>query len=133
MSYNRLLKTESDYTEALKRVDELFDSEPGTPEAEELELLVALVELYEREHFPIDAPDPVAAIQFRMEQEGLSNEDMIKYLGSKSRVSEVFSRKRGLSISMIRKLVAGLNIPAEALLGVSVPRIAVRDRRSLIA
>lgn len=120
MSYNRLLKTESDYTEALKRVDELFDSEPGTPEAEELELLVALVELYEREHFPIDAPDPVAAIQFRMEQEGLSNEDMIKYLGSKSRVSEVFSRKRGLSISMIRKLVAGLNIPAEALLGASV-------------
>ena len=120
MSYNRLLKTESDYTEALKRVDELFDSEPGTPEAEELELLVALVELYEREHFPIDAPDPVAAIQFRMEQEGLSNEDMSKYLGSKSRVSEVFSRKRGLSISMIRKLVAGLNIPAEALLGASV-------------
>lgn len=120
MSYNRLLKTESDYTEALKRVDELFDSEPGTPEADELELLVALVELYEREHFPIDAPDPVAAIQFRMEQEGLSNEDMIKYLGSKSRVSEVFSRKRGLSISMIRKLVAGLNIPAEALLGASV-------------
>lgn len=120
MSYNRLLKTESDYTEALKRVDELFDSEPGTPEAEELELLVALVELYEREHFPIDAPDPVAAIQFRMEQEGLFNEDMIKYLGSKSRVSEVFSRKRGLSISMIRKLVAGLNIPAEALLGASV-------------
>ena len=120
MSYNRLLKTESDYTEALKRADELFDSEPGTPEAEELELLVALVELYEREHFPIDAPDPVAAIQFRMEQEGLSNEDMIKYLGSKSRVSEVFSRKRGLSISMIRKLVAGLNIPAEALLGASV-------------
>ena len=120
MSYNRLLKTESDYTEALKRVDALFDSEPGTPEADELELLVALVELYEREHFPIDAPDPVAAIQFRMEQEGLSNEDMIKYLGSKSRVSEVFSRKRGLSISMIRKLVAGLNIPAEALLGASV-------------
>ena len=120
MSYNRLLKTESDYTEALKRVDALFDSEPGTPEADELELLVALVELYEREHFPIDAPDPVAAIQFRMEQEGLTNEDMIKYLGSKSRVSEVFSRKRGLSISMIRKLVAGLNIPAEALLGASV-------------
>ena len=120
MSYSKLLKTESEYNDALKRIDELFDSEPGTPESDELELLVALVELYERENFPIEAPDPVSAIKFRMEQEGLSNEDMVKYLGSKSRVSEIFSRKRGLSVSMIRKLVSGLHIPAEVLLGAEV-------------
>ena len=117
MSYNKLLKTEADYNDALKRIDELFDAEQGSPEADELELLVALVELYEKEHFPIEAPDAVAAIKFRMEQEGLSNEDMIQYLGSKSKISEVFSHKRGLSITMIRKLVAGLHIPAEVLIG----------------
>ena len=120
MSYNKLIKTEADYEKALKRIDQIFDAEPGTPEADELELLVALVELYENEHFPIEAPDPVSAIKFRMEQEGLSNEDMIQYLGSKSRVSEVFSHKRNLSISMIRKLVTGLHIPAEVLIGTSV-------------
>ena len=120
MSYNKLIKTEADYNTALKRIDELFDAEQGTPEADELELLVALVELYEKEHFPIEAPDPVSAIKFRMEQEGLTNEDMIQYLGSKSRVSEVFSHKRGLSLTMIRKLTAGLHIPAEVLLGTAV-------------
>lgn len=120
MSYNKLLKTKADYKNALKRIDEIFDAKKGSPEFDELELLVALVELYEKEHFPIEAPDPVSAIKFRMEQEGLSNEDMVQYLGSKSRVSEVFSRKRSLSIAMIRKLVTGLHIPAEVLLGASV-------------
>ncbi len=117
MSYSKLIKTEAEYNEALKRIDELFDAEQGTPEADELELLVALVELYEKEHFPIEAPDPVSAIKFRMEQEGLSNEDMVQYLGSKSRVSEIFSHKRNLSLTMIRKLVSNLHIPAEVLLG----------------
>ncbi|MBQ9205708.1 MAG: DNA-binding protein [Treponema sp.] len=120
MSYAKLLKTEEEYTAALARIDDLFDAEQGTAEADELEFLVALVELYEKEHFPIDAPDPVSAIQFRMEQENLTNEDMVQYLGSKSRVSEIFSHKRSLSISMIKKLVTGLHIPAEALLGASV-------------
>ena len=120
MSYNKLLKTETDYNEALKRIEELFDAEQGTPEADELELLAALVELYEQEHFPIEAPDPISAIKFRMEQENLSNEDMVQYLGSKSRVSEIFSHKRDLSISMIRKLVTGLHIPAEVLLGTAL-------------
>ncbi len=120
MSYNKLLKTENDYNEALKRIEELFDADQGTPEADELELLATLVELYEQEHFPIEAPDPVSAIKFRMEQENLSNEDMVQYLGSKSRVSEIFSHKRDLSISMIRKLVTGLHIPAEVLLGTAV-------------
>ncbi len=117
MAYNSLIKNESEYNDALKRIEVLFDAEPGTSEADELELLVALVELYEKEHFPIEAPDPVAAIQFRMEQEGLTNDDMIQYLGSRSRISEVFSHKRNLSLSMIRKLVSGLHIPAEVLIG----------------
>ena len=117
MSYSSLIKNETEYNEALKRIEELFDAEPGTPESDELELLVALVELYEKEHFPITAPDPVEAIKFRM---GLTNEDMIQYLGSKSRISEVFSHKRNLSLSMIRKLVSGLNIPAEVLIGAGI-------------
>ena len=120
MSYDKLIKTKKDYNKALKRIEELFDAKSGTPEADELELLVALVELYEKEHFPIEAPDPVSAIKFRMEQEGLTNEDMVAYLGSKSKVSEVFSHKRNLSIAMIRKLVSGLQIPAEVLLGATV-------------
>ena len=117
MAYNKLIKNETEYKEALKRIEELFDAEQGTPEADELELLVALVELYEKENFPIEAPDPVEAIKFRMEQEGLTNEDMVQYLGSKSRISEVFSHKRNLSLSMIRKLVTGLHIPADVLIG----------------
>ena len=116
MSYSSLIKTEEDYENALNRIEELFDSKPGTAEADELELLVSLVEIYEKEHFPIEAPDPISAIKFRMEQEGLTNKDMIEYLGSKSKVSEVFSGKRKLSITMIRKLVTGLKIPAEILL-----------------
>ena len=120
MSYNSLIKNETEYEQALKRIEELFDAEAETPEADGLELLVALVELYEKDHFPISAPDPVAAIKFRMEQEGLTNDDMIQYLGSKSRISEVFSHKRNLSLSMIRKLVSGLHIPAEVLIGAEV-------------
>lgn len=117
MSYSKLLKTEEDYKAALKRIDEIFDAKQGTPEADELELLVALVELYEKEHYPIEAPDPISAIKFRMEQEGLTNADMTAYLGSKSKVSEVLSGKRRLSLAMIRKLATGLHIPAEVLIG----------------
>ena len=113
---NRLIKTEADYEAALKRMEELFDCQPDTPEGDEFELLVKLVEIYEQEKYPIDNPDPVEAIKFRMEQEGLSNTDMIVYFGSKSRVSEVLNRKRGLSLSMIRKLSSGLDIPAAVLI-----------------
>ncbi|MBR4629906.1 MAG: DNA-binding protein [Treponema sp.] len=123
MAYNKLIKTEEDYNFAMKRIDELFDAEEGTPECDELELLVALVELYEKERFPIESPDPVEAIKFRMEQENLTNEDMIQYFGSKSRISEIFSHKRNLSIAMIRKLVTGLRIPAEVLLRISPARV----------
>ena len=111
----KLIKTESEYQDALKRIDQLFDCKPGTPEADEFELLVKLVEFYEEEKYHIDFPDPIEAIKFRMEQEGLSQKDLIPYFGTKSKVSEVLNRKRGLSLNMIRKLSTGLNIPAAIL------------------
>jgi HTH-type transcriptional regulator/antitoxin HigA len=112
----KILKTENDYDAALERIDELMDAVPGSPEEEELELLAILVEKYELEHYPIDLPDSVEAIKFRMEQEGLTRKDMIKYLGSQSKVSEVLNYKRPLSLTMIRALTDGLNIPAEVLI-----------------
>lgn len=120
MNYNHLLKTKKDYEQALARIDELFDAKPGTKEADELELLVALVELYEQKLYHIDPPTPIDAIKFRMEQEGLTKSDMVEYLGSKSKVSEVFSGKRGLSLTMIRKLSSELDIPADVLIGKTV-------------
>jgi len=112
----KILKTEIEYDAALERIDSLMDAERGSLEEEELELLAILVEKYEQEYFPIDLPDPVEAIKFRMEQEGLSRKDMIEYLGSQSKVSEVLNYKRPLSLTMIRALSDGLNIPAEVLI-----------------
>jgi len=112
----KILKTEAEYEVVLGRIEELMDAEPDSPEEEELELLALLVEKFEEEHYPIDLPDPVEAIKFRMEQEGLSRKDLIPYIGSQSKVSEVLARKRPLSLSMIRALHAGLGIPAEVLL-----------------
>ncbi len=113
----KLLKTESDYDQALEYVDTLMSAQPDTPEMEELELWVHLVELYENEHYPIPFPDPVEAIRFRMDQQGLKQKDLIPFLGSKGKVSEVLNRKRPLSLAMIQKLNAGLGIPANVLLG----------------
>ena len=112
----KLIKTEDDYFSALKRIDELFDSEPNTPEGDELELIVTLVELYEKNNFPIESPTPIEAIKFRMEQLNLSQKDLVQYIGSKSKVSEVLSGKRSLSLNMIRKLSVGLGISAEILI-----------------
>jgi len=112
----KLIKTEVEHGAALARIEKLLDAEPGTPAGDELELWSALVEMYERERFPIDLPDPVSAIRFRMEQAGLSPSDLIPYLGSKSRVSEVLNGKRGLSLAMIRALSTGLCIPADVLI-----------------
>ncbi len=112
----RLIKTEKDYDKALSRIEELMDAEADSPEMEELELLAALVEMYEEKRYPIDLPDPIDAIKFRMDQAGLSQKDMIPYLGSKSKVSEVLNRKRPLSLSMMRALNKGLGISAEVLL-----------------
>ena len=112
----RIIKTEAEYESALEAIESLMEAEPGSLEEERLELLSLLVEKYEDERYPIAMPDPVEAIKFRMEQEGLSRKDMIQYLGSQSKVSEVLNYKRPLSLSMIRALNEGLDIPAEVLL-----------------
>ena len=112
----KIIKTEADYQAALAYLENLMDARPGTPEEEELELFAMLIESYEQQTFPIGLPDPVAAIQFRMEQQGLTRKDMELYLGSQSKVSEVLNGKRSLSLTMIRALHTGLGIPAEVLL-----------------
>lgn len=118
----KILKTEEEYEAALARIDALMDAKPGSLEEEELELLALLVEKYEAEHYPIDLPDPVEAIKFRMDQDGLQPKDMTKYLGSQSKVSEVLNYKRPLSLTMIRSLHDGLGIPAEVLLQEADPQ-----------
>ena len=112
----KILKTDADYKAALVQLQKLLHAKPGTPKADRLELWAKLVEDYENIHCSIEAPDAVAAILFRMEQENLKPEDLGSYLGGKSKVSEVLSRKRALTLSMIRKLHRGLGIPAEVLL-----------------
>ena len=112
----KIIKSEEDYNIALNRIEEIFDAKSGSPEFDEMELLVKLVEIYEDEKYPISAPDPISAIKFRMEQQGLKSKDLIPYIGSKSKVSEVLSGKRALSLNMIRKLNEGLGIPAEVLI-----------------
>lgn len=117
MMYIQPIKSEQDYQQALARIDELMDAEPDTPEGDELEVLATLVETYEDKHFPIESPDPIEAILFRMEQMGLTRKDLEPYIGSRHRVSEVLNRKRELSLNMIRKLHNGLHIPLENLIG----------------
>jgi HTH-type transcriptional regulator / antitoxin HigA len=112
----RVIKTHAQYEATLARIDEIFDARPGTAKGDELELLLLLVETYEDTAYPIDLPDPITALRFRMEQAGLTRKDLIQYIGSKSKVSEVLSGKRPLSLTMIRKLVAGLHLPAEVAL-----------------
>ncbi len=113
----RVIKTDAEHEAALARIERLMDAAPNTPQGDELELLSLLVHDYEEKRFPIDKPDPIAAIRFRMEQQRLAPKDLVPFLGSRSRVSEVLSGKRGLSLKMIRALVIGLRIPADLLLG----------------
>ena len=110
------IRTIADNEMALKRIEVLFDAEPDTPEGDELEILITLVNAFEDEHYPIEAPDPIEAINFRMEQQGLGDADLVKYLGQRSRVSEVLNRQRRLSLNMIRKLNEGLKIPLSCLI-----------------
>ena len=112
----KIIKTGEEYAGALARVEALMDAKPGSPKEEELELWSLLVERYEEENFPIDLPDPVEAIKFRMDQEGLRQKDLERFFPGKNRVSEILNRKRPLSIGMIRALHRGLGIPAEVLL-----------------
>lgn len=109
------IKTKDDYKAALERIEALFEAKPNTPKGDELEILITLVSAYEDEHYPISAPDPVEAIKHIMEAKGLEMQDMIPFLGSRSKVSEVINKKRGLSLNMIRKLSQGLHIPADLL------------------
>lgn len=117
MSTVRPIRHDADYDAALARIDSLMDAPEGSAERDELEVLTTLVEVYEDEHFPIDLPSPIDAIQFRMEQAGLSQADLVPYIGSRAKVSEVLAGKRTLTLSMIRALNAHLGIPAEALIG----------------
>jgi HTH-type transcriptional regulator/antitoxin HigA len=123
----KVLKTEAEYEAALAHLETLMDAEPGSPEEEELEVFVLLIEDYEAEHYPMELPDPIEAIKFRMEQQGLIQKDMVPYLGSQSKVSEVLNRKRPLSLTMIRALHEGLGIPAEVLL--QEPGKGIPERR----
>lgn len=112
----QLIKSENDYNQALIRLELIFDAKRGTEQGDELEVLGMLIEQYENEHFPIELPDPIEAIKFRMEQMGYNQNDLAKILGFKSRASEVLNRKRKLSLEMIRQLHIGLNIPTDVLI-----------------
>ena len=114
----KAIRTEADYLAALREVSGLIDLDPAaeSPEGERLDVLGTLVQAYEARHCPIDPPDPIEAIRFRMDQAGLQLADLLPYLQSKSKISEVMNRKRPLSLSMIRALHTGLKIPAAVLM-----------------
>ncbi len=110
------IKTKKDYEQAVARLEIIFDSKKGTAEGDELEILGMLIDNYENKHFPIEFPDPIEAIKFRMEQLGYNQTDLANVVGLKSRASEILNRKRKLSLEMIRKIHDQLNIPTEVLI-----------------
>ncbi len=109
------IKTGQDYNMTLSKIEGLMVAKPNTPQMDKLEVLTTLVEVYEEQHYAINAPDPIEAIKFRMEQEGLKQKDLVSIVGSKSRVSEILNKKRKLTIEMIRNLHKQLHIPIESL------------------
>ena len=113
----RPIRNSNDHVSALKRIQALMSAKPGTDEGDELDVLATLVDAYEAKHFPIESPDPIEAINFRMEQMGLERKDLEPFIGSRARVSEVLNKRRGLSLKMIRTLHEELDIPLEALVG----------------
>jgi HTH-type transcriptional regulator / antitoxin HigA len=115
------IRTKADYRAALKAVESLMGAKARTPDGDRLDVLVTLIEGYERQHFPMDLPDAVEAIKFRMEQQGLTPKDLEPLIGRSNRVYEVLNRRRGLTLAMIQRLHAGLGIPAESLLRQTVP------------
>lgn len=110
------IRTEQDYAAALERLSLLFDAPTGTPESDEADVWAVLVDEYEQRHYPIEAPDPIEAIKIRMEDMQLKQKDLVEAIGGKSRVSEVLSRKRKLTVDMIRNLTIRLNLSAQALI-----------------
>jgi len=111
----RPLKTDKDYQEALERLEEIFDASKDTPEGDEAEILSLLIDNYENEFYPIEAPDPIEAIKIRMEEMNLKQKDLIGIIGAKSKVSEVLNKKRKLTVEMIRKLSQTLRLSASLL------------------
>ena len=110
------IRTRRDYESAMRAVKSLWSARAGTPEGDRLDVLATLIDAYEAEHYPMDPPDPIEAIKFRMEQQGLNRRDLAKILGTRTRVSEVLNRRRNLSIEMIRQLHKKLGISAEVLI-----------------
>lgn len=110
------IRTEADYRQALIEVERLWGARSGTPEGDRLDVLATLIDAYEVAHYPMDPPDPIEAIKFRMEQQGLSRKDLEPLIGTRTRVAEVLNRKRNLSIDMIRRLHDRLGISAEVLI-----------------
>jgi HTH-type transcriptional regulator / antitoxin HigA len=125
----RPIHTEEDYEAALSEVQGLMDSVPGTREGDRLDVLVTLIEAYEARHWRIDSPDPIAAIQVRMEEKQLNRRDLEPMIGSRARVSEILSRKRSLTLPMIRRLSVGLDLAADVLIR-EVPIVRKRSSRS---
>ncbi len=112
------IKTKRDYRRALKEIESLMAAKRGTPEGDRLDILVTLVEAWEAKHYPLDLPDPVEAIKYHMEQQGLAPKDLVPYIGRRNRVYEVLNRKRPLTLKMVWRLHTGLGIPAESLIKV---------------
>lgn len=123
------IKTESDYERALRRVEVLWDSPKGSAESDELDVLTTLIEAYERDHYPMDPPDPIEAINFRLEQSGKDSRSLIGVIGGRTRVYEVMKRKRPLSLNMIRNLHNKFGVPAEVLIRPARKRNLVTTRR----
>ena len=121
------IRTKVDYEQALHEIERVWGAKEGTPEGDRLDVLTTLVEAYERKHFPMDAPDPIEAIRFRLEQQGLDHRALVGVIGGRSRVYEVMKRKRALSLEMIRRLHERFGIPAEVLIR---PVRAARRRRA---
>jgi HTH-type transcriptional regulator / antitoxin HigA len=120
----RPIKTTEDYEATLREIESLMGAAPNSPEGERLDVLVTLVEAYERQHFPLDLPDPVAAIKFVMEQRGLTVKDLEPMIGHSNRVYEILNHKRPLTLKMIWSLHQGLGIPAESLIRPANPKAA---------
>lgn len=110
------IRNEVDYEVAMAEVEALWGAKSGTPKGDRLDVLATLIDAWESVHYPFESPDPIEAIKFRMEQQGLTRKDLEGIIGSRARIAEVLDRKRGLSIAMIRRLNAELNIPAEILI-----------------
>ncbi len=118
------IKNRQDYRRALKDIEGLMSAKRNTPEGDRLDILVTLVEAWERKHYPLDLPDPVEAIKYHMDQNGLQPRDLIPFIGGRNRVHEVLNRRRPLTLKMIRRLHRGLGIPAESLIKIGQGRAA---------